>query len=339
MTAPQLLSRLRELGVEVSRQGDRLRLNGPSGAVTPALRAELATRKAELLRFLGKIERVEDSSGAANRLVMMQPQGTEPPLVLVHPVGGDVFCYAELARRLRPDRPLHALSSRGLDSDEPPATTIEAMASDYLAILQPLLERESTLVLGGWSMGGVVAFEMARQLSAQGRRVPPLMLLESYVPQAVERTDRQLLKLFSDDLGLELRLLSIDEDALLDERFELRIDYLFEKLQEANVPMPDGTIEQFHRRFLVFKANLRALESYSPQPYAGRIELMRCGIGYLDDDERPVDWRAVAEQVTVHALPGSHFFILKHPFVSTVADVLQSCLDSTATRSSEPRSD
>ena len=326
MTASQLLSHLRELGVEVTRQGDRLRFNGPVGAVTPALRAELAARKAELLRFLGKLEHRGPSD--AGRLVAMQPRGTKPPVVFIHPVGGNVFCYTELARLLRPDRPFYALSARGFDGVEPPSKDLASMASDYIADLRHLLDQGSTVLLGGWSMGGVVAFEMACQLSAQGHEASPLLLLESYVPRREERTKQQLVELFSADLGLQLRALDIDEDALFDDNFELRMDYLLEKVKQADIPAADLTIERLHRRYQVFKANLEASDSYAPRPYRGRIELLRCGRDPSDGESVP-DWNELAERVTVHAVPGNHFTFLREPYVSDVAEVLQGCIDAT----------
>src|SRR5262249_12994325 len=66
-------------------------------------------------------------------LCVFQPEGSRAPLFFVHPIGGNVICYAELSRALGRDQPFYALQARGLESDEPPNTSIEAMAAEYLS--------------------------------------------------------------------------------------------------------------------------------------------------------------------------------------------------------------
>ncbi len=130
--------------------------------------------------------------------------GAGRPLVLVHPIGGGIACYHDLARRLGNSRPIVGLQARGLEGDLEPETDLERMAARYLAELgaQP---GEWPSVVGGWSMGGVIAFEIARQIVAAGGAAPLVVLIDSAVPlprEGERPTDgRESLLAFAADLA------------------------------------------------------------------------------------------------------------------------------------------
>src|SRR5215218_3483828 len=111
-------------------------------------------------------------------LVPIHPDRNGRPLFFVHAAGGNAVSYAALARHLGPSVPVYAFQSRGLDGGELPHARIEEMAADYLAALRAV-QPEGPYRLGGWSMGGVVAFEMARRLEAAGEAVELLAVIDS----------------------------------------------------------------------------------------------------------------------------------------------------------------
>ena len=111
-------------------------------------------------------------------LVGIHLGGSGRPFFCVHPVGGSILCYAGLSRRLGPDQPFYGLQHPGLDGEWAPYTRIEEMASDYLTALRAV-QPEGPYLLGGWSLGGIVAFEMAQQLEARGQKVALLALLDA----------------------------------------------------------------------------------------------------------------------------------------------------------------
>ncbi|MCP4656043.1 MAG: AMP-binding protein, partial [bacterium] len=144
--------------------------------------------------------------GAMRReaLVAIQPQGSRPPFFCVHPVGGHVLCYAALARQLGSDQPFYGLQ---VPDDEGALflTEIREMAEHYVEAVREV-QPEGPYRLGGWSMGGLVAFEMARQLVEQGREVERLVLIDSRAPAAApgriaEIDDVALALVFARDLG------------------------------------------------------------------------------------------------------------------------------------------
>ncbi len=146
-------------------------------------------RQAELLR---------EGAGALpyESLVAIQPQGSRTPLFCIHPGGGGVLGYLGLAHHLGTDQPVFGLQARGWEDDLTPLTTIEEMAASYLhAVIR--LQAQGPYLLGGWSFGGLVAFEMAQQLRAQGEEVALVALLDASAEQErVERDDAELLALF-----------------------------------------------------------------------------------------------------------------------------------------------
>ena len=101
------------------------------------------------------------------------------PLFCVHAVGGNVIEYHDLARHLGPDQPFYAFQSVGLDGRQTPLKSIEEMASHYIKEMR-VVQTSGPYLLGGHSLGGMIAFEMACQLHDQGERVELLALLDSY---------------------------------------------------------------------------------------------------------------------------------------------------------------
>ena len=98
-------------------------------------------------------------------LVRLHPGGSRPPLFLVHPAGGDVFAYVELARKLGTERPVYGLQA-ALDGADP-QPGLEALAARYLASVREV-QPEGPWLLAGWSDGAVIAYEMARQAGSPG---------------------------------------------------------------------------------------------------------------------------------------------------------------------------
>src|SRR6202023_1325730 len=141
-------------------------------------------------------------------LVEMTPGGARA-LFCVHPIGGDVLCYAHLPRPLGGEMAVHALQVPDRDG-EAPWTTLEEMARHYVGCVRET-QPAGPYALAGWSMGGVVAFEMARQLESAGEQVALLALMDAGRDDfgggaRVARFAGDLARL----LGLDLAAVSID---------------------------------------------------------------------------------------------------------------------------------
>ncbi|MDB6110672.1 MAG: amino acid adenylation protein, partial [Pedosphaera sp.] len=120
---------------------------------------------------------------ARSTIIEIQPHGARPPLMFVHGAGGGMFWgYNNLSRHLGEDQPVFAFESRALDGEEE-FQSVEAMAGQYVADLK-IFQPRGPYYLGGYCFGGVVAYEMARQLQAQGQKVGLLALINSNPPNS-----------------------------------------------------------------------------------------------------------------------------------------------------------
>jgi thioesterase domain-containing protein len=269
-------------------------------------------------------------------LVPIERRGTRRPFFCVHPVGGNVLAYAELARRLGPDQPFYGLQARGLEEELKPCQTIEEMAALYLSAVRAV-QPSGPYRLGGWSMGGVVAYEMAQELRRQGETVEVLALFDSHAtttaqppPPSRELEEARMAILFARSAAAELfggTLPHSDEElALMSPDALLRL--LLEESQKAGVVIPEAGIEQVRALRAVFEANLRAVERYVPRPYPGPVTLFRAAEAPPSTPE-PGDlgWGALAAGgLEVHQVPGHHHSILRAPNVQVLADRLRAHL-------------
>ncbi|MCI0395888.1 MAG: amino acid adenylation domain-containing protein, partial [Chloroflexi bacterium] len=129
------------------------------------------------------LRRSEKVAPVSSSLVALQKgHWGRRPLFFVHPGGGNIFSYTDLARHLGPERPVYGFQARSIaETEERPQQQVVEMAGYYLSLMREV-QPEGPYLLGGWSAGGVVAFEMAQQLRNQGQEVGLLVLIDSPVP-------------------------------------------------------------------------------------------------------------------------------------------------------------
>jgi thioesterase domain-containing protein/acyl carrier protein len=221
--------------------------------------------------------------------------GIEPPFFCVHPIGGNVICYVDLARRLRPLRTFWGLQAVGLQGEADPFTDIAAMAAHYreqICVVQP----RGPYLLGGWSMGGTVAFEVARQLQALGEATSRLVLIDCETTAVAAATGRAV------------------------------------RQDDPAEPIPADVDRELLGHMLdVFASHDRALRQYRERSYPGPVTVIRAR---EQPDVRPHDlgWGSIATGgVDVHVVNGNHYTILQPPNVDALAARLGGCLESTGT--------
>lgn len=124
----------------------------------------------------------EDStdSGPISLVIPIRAEGTKPPLFCIHPAGGQVMVYHQLASSLGFDRPFYGLQSRALDDSSLEHMSIDEMAREYAGVIRQQ-QAEGPYHLMGWSMGGVIAVSVARHLEQQGQQVAFVGLVDSFL--------------------------------------------------------------------------------------------------------------------------------------------------------------
>ncbi|WAM30215.1 non-ribosomal peptide synthetase [Myxococcus sp. NMCA1] len=275
-----------------------------------------------------------EDAGPASSLVPFDAgrSGTEVPFFCVHPVGGNVLAYAELARLLGPERPFYGLQAQGLDGSTPPLGTVEEMAAAYVEAIRTV-QPAGPYLLGGWSVGGVIAYEMARQLRERGDTVALLALIDAYTPAVLNAAEpepdaAQVVSAFASDLlGIGFADLATPDAS---QSPEAQVEALWEAGQRAGA-LPPG-MEPAHLRALlqVFEANLRAARRYQPPALnPGRVLRLQAteGAEGLPEDG---GWKAlVGTGLEQHAASGDHYSVLRAPGVRELADRLRSALKLT----------
>jgi amino acid adenylation domain-containing protein len=155
------------------------------------------------IEHLAELLRDEEKLAPWSPLVPLQPRGAGRPFFCVHAVGGTVFSYSDLSRSLGEGRPFYALQAEGIEGGQSPRADLEGMAARYVEAVRAV-QPAGPYLLGGWSMGGSVAFEMARQLKARGEEVALLALFDSRAPAGSPppaEDHAALLRHFAQDIG------------------------------------------------------------------------------------------------------------------------------------------
>jgi thioesterase domain-containing protein len=263
-------------------------------------------------------------------LVGIHLSGARPPFFCVHPAGGSVLCYVDLARRLGPNQPFYGLQHPGIDGEAMPDMCIEDMAQHYIQALRAC-QPEGPYLLGGWSMGGMVAFEMAQQLVVQGQKVALLALLDTHaMPAEMSQTDvshATLLHRFAQDLGL-----SLDPMHLATHPPEAQMAEILAQARAAQVVPAEVGLPELHRRIQVYLNNAHAMRRYTSNTYAGHITLLKARDRTVGQDPT-LGWGEVATGgVMVRTVPGNHYTMLQQPHVQTLAQQLSQCLATAQTR-------
>lgn len=266
-------------------------------------------------------------------LVKIHPAGSKRPFFCVHPVGGNVLCYVDLARHLDFNQPFYGLQAPGLDGQTEPLKQIQDMAAHYIDAMRAI-QPEGPYLLGGWSMGGIVAFEMAQQLHQQCQEVALLALLDSRLPvDTPELDDATLLSWFVRDLGGRFgKTLAVSEREIRQLARDEQLHYVWEQARMIDVVPADVGLMQIHRLLQVFTANTQAMLSYQPQVYPHRVTLIRPSEVFSEDFKDIVgdpaySWgKLTSESIEIHTVPGNHYTMLAKPHVYAVAEQLRSCL-------------
>ncbi|MET0344162.1 MAG: beta-ketoacyl synthase N-terminal-like domain-containing protein [Polyangiales bacterium] len=261
-------------------------------------------------------------------IVPLQPHGERPPLFCVGGKGGNVMNLRHLARLLGRDQPVFGLQARGVDGQQKPHETLDAMVDEYIAdVLR--FRPKGPFLLSGFSGGGALILEIARKLRAQGHVVGPLLFLDAWNPATPERTSSEKLRAHGNlfrELGPRYAALFAQRtlSRQLSRILHTHTPTLAERIWEA-APLSGNVVEAWES----------AAADYTPGAYAGdavlfrvRADRTRGELEYSDDEQN--GWGdIVLGGLEVIEVPGTHTSLVEEPHVRTLAQSVRTVLDRT----------
>ena len=280
--------------------------------------------------------------------------GSGQPLWLVAPVHGNPLCYLELARRFPAGRAVLGLQAPGLErGDGEPIGDFAELARHQIQLMRKIQPGGPYLV-GGWSLGGTLAFEMAVQLQAAGDDVPLLVLVASTPPSAdhievarevmADYAPWRISYMFARAICLSTGAdvgLSLDE--FRDQPAEVAYRLIGERLDGVG-PVAGTSTEEIARWIQVFRATLRGFHHHAPgSRFRGRALVLKPSAvnpfltrdPFVTRQAPPGDWRDhVDGAVDFQPVGGDHYGLMSRPWVEEVVDRMSGWLDAHATRRS-----
>ncbi|MFF4408907.1 amino acid adenylation domain-containing protein [Streptomyces sp. NPDC001404] len=295
---------------------------------------------AELLRSGG-------ASATFDPLVPFRTEGTRPPLFFVHPAGGNVLCFTQLNRHLPADQPFYGLQAAGTELGSEPLRSVQELASSYLKAIRTV-QPEGPYALGGWSFGGFVALEMARQLQQEGERTSNVFLLDTVALTPGKLTtidDDALLTWFFWEL-LFLELGGESPAALIPQELDTlaeKFEFIAQRGVELGVLPPGSSAAIVRRLFGVYAANWQAALDYSKETFDLDFTLMRATqplpqvlldmhttAGTLHREPANGWGDRTTGELTVVEVPGDHLLIMEEPYVPVMAAKIMRMVDEAA---------
>ncbi|HEX8186752.1 MAG TPA: alpha/beta fold hydrolase, partial [Pyrinomonadaceae bacterium] len=279
-------------------------------------------------------------------LVSIRPTGRKRPFFCVHAIGGDVLSFYYLSRYLDEEQPFYALQAPALYELGETFLTIEDYAARYVEAVRGA-QPEGPYLLGGYSFGGVVAFEMAQQLRRQGQRVELLAIFDTSSPhvfnQLPEFDEVELLVgLAWAEARAREKYVRLSDEYMRQLGSEERLQHFVEEMRKAELTPNDIEVAMLRRFLKGFAARQKATRLYRPREvYGGRVTLFRCEEAdaemrvYLEraglaTDDPVYGWGAhTTEPVDVHVVPGHHNRMFLEPYVKGLAERVTACLEET----------
>ncbi len=271
------------------------------------------------------------SNRTSNPVLCIKPGNADViPLILVHPVGGSVFCYHELANLMPDSQPVYGLQLPLDENGNPLIADVSEMGARYSAALLAQFG-DRPIMLGGWSLGGIIAFDIALRLEKENRPPLHLFIIDSAAPDMKEQIDElheiAVMIILAKELGVLVE--QIDLPRLLNVTVGDGLAYIRELCIGYNLLPDTYRIEDLHDRFQLIRSNQSAQKNYQcpSQPYHGRTTILRAQGQPADrPDKIYLGWRSHCQNCNAVEIDGDHFTLIRPPFVHSLADRLTTLL-------------
>ncbi|MFG0287541.1 MAG: thioesterase domain-containing protein, partial [Rhodopirellula sp. JB044] len=229
----------------------------------------------------------------------------------------------------RSGRAVYGVQANGIDGTQPPHETLAEMAAHYARAIREV-HPEGTVHLAGWSLGGNIAFEVARQLQSRGTPVGVVALLDSgLLSPETQLREEDFLPLLS---ALFPGAMNLDLEQIRQKSPAEQLQFFVERASQAGIVPGElndivatkDTANAAHV-FNVFQSNVKAVHEYVAEPFDGKVHLFRpVDQGKTNSlfDDPVLGWREVTEDVHLHEVPGDHAHMLQSPAAESIANQL-----------------
>jgi amino acid adenylation domain-containing protein len=259
----------------------------------------------------------------------------------VHPIAGDVSVFFDLARAMAPRRQFVALQAPGLRPGDPEPASLEALAGLYVEVLTQ--DSAGPIDIGGYSFGGVVAFEIARQMEARGRPVRSVTIIDTPAPTGEVAPDEaysdaqwlwRMLRVRERFHGVDLALTPED----LERAGRGGYDLVLSRLREAGLLPDNADADLLLRMASVGRRHYQLYRNYRPAPIGAPLAIIRAA--EVDASEAAIDhggkfgladlgWAGLTRAAVLTAsTPGNHITIMRPPDLAELAANLERLLAS-----------
>jgi len=279
-------------------------------------------------------------------LVPLRPNGEKKPLFLIHGMGLNVLLYTTIINYLDPNQPVYGLQAKGLNGVEKPLETIEDIASYYISEIMTI-DNKGPYQLAGYSLGGNIAFEMARQLDVMGKKVSFIGLLDTDTDNLINPFSISGIRYCGGKYSLNylkwniLYLFKHSNESMF-AVIRRRLNGLWKKIRGRDYKVvKENNVSKGEKRELpkylrkVHQANLKASRNYIIKPYSGCVHVFKAThqTFYIHD---PVNYgwdKYALGGAVIHEIPGEHSVIFAPPNDKYFSSILQQSLDESMIQS------
>lgn len=285
----------------------------------------------------------EDQNSYWQCLVPIRPKGSKTPLFLIHGAGLNILLYQSLTHHLKDDRPIYAFQAKGLDGSRELSNNIEEMADDYIEEIKKVQPNGPYMLLG-FSLGGFIAFDMAKKLAEKGNEVSFAGIIDSVSSMAKHLQSPMEERLFNLKVSaikpfyvawLLLKEPWAGKRRLLHNKYKsIRFSILFKLIQLGIMKEKEHriTVKDGQPMFLSDNVEMtmtEALIKYELKPAEIQLDLFRAAKPtFYIPNRKDYGWNRFARKgVIVHTLPDEHSRIFAPPNDQYFAEVLDKRLD------------
>ena len=249
---------------------------------------------------------------------------TAAPFFCVHSLGANLVSFHKIASLLRGDRTIYGLQPQGLDGRQAPAESVELMAASYIEAIRRK-QPYGPYYLGGVCIGGVLAYEIAQQLRSVGEEVAVVVLIDSFLPGALQYLHARpnMMEYFDYHVGEMLLLPGLQ-----------RLKYLANWIGNGGVRLGRALGLKDNSSLAkatesVAEAHRSAIGAYRPKPYDGKLVQLLCSdASHRAYEDRRLAWSSLTPAgLEIRIVPGNHLTMVEEPHVQVLAQYLQGCLD------------